>query len=150
MKRMFDNKVRETIVNSGMTIQEAADYAPKYSCKRRTLYNIRHLTIPLLLQTLKDIKLIDTIYSQTIDKKRFLLFDTNDAERIIAFSSDRQLEILSRCTSWHIDGTFRSYSKLLSIGNQPIDNSFDIINQTYTKDCKILLTTGYGIWRLFI
>jgi hypothetical protein len=33
-------------------------------------------------------------YSQTVDKKRFLLFDTNDDDRVIAFCSEDGLDKL--------------------------------------------------------
>ena len=36
-----------------------------------------------------------------------MLFDTNDKDRIIAFSSDIELSILSKSKRWHIDGTFK-------------------------------------------
>ena len=50
----------------------------------------------------------------TLDGLRFLLFDINGSDRIIAFVSDRQLEILSRSKKWHSDGTFKSSPDLFA------------------------------------
>ena len=47
-------------------------------------------------------------YRLTNYNRRFVLFDTNDDDRIIAHSSNVQLEILSKASRWHLDGTFKS------------------------------------------
>ena len=46
-------------------------------------------------------------YINTLDRKRFLLFDTRGTERIIAFKSDRQLIMLSQSSRWHVNGRFK-------------------------------------------
>ena len=55
----------------------------------------------------------------TQTNKRFLLFDTDDDDRIICFSSDSGLKMLSECDRWHVDATFKAcpdiYYQLLII-----------------------------------
>ena len=57
---------------------------------------------------------LDGQYLVTIYGQRFLLFDTNGTERIIAYSSDFQMEILSLSTQWHVDGTFKTAPQLFA------------------------------------
>ena len=63
--------------------------------------------MPLLPRTRETIDL-DGQFITTLDGLRFLLFDTEGTDRIIAFASDRQLEVLSQSEQWHADGTFKS------------------------------------------
>ncbi|CAF1044582.1 unnamed protein product [Brachionus calyciflorus] len=51
-------------------------------------------------------------FCMTSYSKEFLLFDTVDIDRKIAFASKIQLEILSKSTKWHINGTFKSCPNL--------------------------------------
>ena len=64
--------------------------------------------MPILPRSLDLIDLVNPLYNSTSYKKRFLLYDSLDTKRFLVFSSDRQLEILSRANRWHIDGTFKS------------------------------------------
>ena len=51
-------------------------------------------------------------YTRTSNDSRFLLFDTEDEDRIICFASNEQLLILSKAQRWHEDGTFKSAPSL--------------------------------------
>ena len=53
----------------------------------------------------------DDLYINTNDNKRYKLFDTLDSQRMICYSSNVGLEILSKSKEWHADGTFRSARK---------------------------------------
>ncbi|CAF1122404.1 unnamed protein product [Brachionus calyciflorus] len=64
--------------------------------------------MPSIPKSLENIDLTLQRYRETTYHKRFLLFDTNDSERIISFASDMQLHILSNSKRWHVDGTFKS------------------------------------------
>ena len=72
---------------------------------------IRRGEMPLLPKTSETLDL-DGQFITTLDGLRFLLFDTEGNDRIIAFASDRQLECLSRSTKCHSDGTFKSSPQL--------------------------------------
>ena len=59
-------------------------------------------------------------FTKTLEGSRdFLLFDTQDSDRIICFSSEIQREVLSSVSEWHVDGTFytspHGYTQTLSI-----------------------------------
>lgn len=51
--------------------------------------------------------------------KPFLLFDTNDSDRVICYASEAGLNILRNCPGWHCDATFATapaiYYQVLSI-----------------------------------
>ena len=57
---------------------------------------------------------LDRLHITTLYKKRFLLFDTLGENRIIAYASDYQLEILFKSIRWHADGTFKSAPELFA------------------------------------
>ena len=50
-------------------------------------------------------------YTKTLNGQDFLLIDSKNKDRIVAFASKSSLEILARHQSWHADGTFKSGSK---------------------------------------
>ena len=80
-------------------------YLKPFNVLKSSLYYIRKKTIPSLPQSTDEIELPQKI-SQTTENKRFLLFDTNDSDRIICYCSDVGFEILSGSEQWHVDGTF--------------------------------------------
>ncbi len=47
------------------------------------------------------------LYTETADGRRFLLFNTNDEDRIICRATDSQLQCLSLSKIWHVVGTFK-------------------------------------------
>ncbi|CAF0786549.1 unnamed protein product, partial [Brachionus calyciflorus] len=51
-------------------------------------------------------------FGLTVDNQPFVLFDSNDTDRIIGFCSPIGLEILSKAKRLHSDGTFKSTPKL--------------------------------------
>ena len=79
---------------------------PKFENKKNGLIASRRKDIPKLPENLPAIKIDEDRYRLTSYNKRFLLFDTND--RIITHVSSTQLEILSKASRWHLDGTFKS------------------------------------------
>ena len=68
----------------------------------------RRQDTPKLPTDLPAINIDQDRYRLTNYNRRFILFDTNDDDRIIAHSSNVQLEILSKASRWHLDGTFKS------------------------------------------
>ena len=81
---------------------------PKFANKKNGFIASRRKDIPKLPQKLPEIKIDEDRYRLTSYNRRFLLFDTNDEDRIIAHVSCTQLEIFSKASRWHLDGTFKS------------------------------------------
>ncbi|CAF1083593.1 unnamed protein product [Brachionus calyciflorus] len=95
------------ILEQEYDIEELAAKMPKYDNIRDRFYTKRNQDIPSLPKSLERIDSSLPRFQKTTYKKRFLLFDTDDKERIIAFASDIQLEILSKSKRWHVDDTFK-------------------------------------------
>ncbi|CAF0852987.1 unnamed protein product [Brachionus calyciflorus] len=111
IKKIFEKTINKTIGESQIEIAEAALFAPKYRNIEKGLYSIRHENIvPFLPKKTNEILFSGAFesFQKTTNGKRFLFFDTNDSDRIIAFASDTQLGILSRSKRWHVDGTFKA------------------------------------------
>ena len=68
----------------------------------------RRQDTPKFTENLPAIDIDNDRYRLSSYNRRFILFDTNDEDRIIAHSSNVQLEILSKASRWHLDGTFKS------------------------------------------
>ena len=82
-------------------------------CKRDCSLN--YIEIPNPPRSLDDIAFAGK-YAQTINNRRFLLFDKTfqdgeKQERVVVFASDKGLEWLSKAIQWHVDGTFRAAPK---------------------------------------
>ena len=71
------------------------------------MYNKKRELTPAIPKSTAEIVLSDE-YTVTGYGERFLLFDTQDSDRIICFSSDCQLDVLRSADVWHVDGTFSS------------------------------------------
>ena len=63
---------------------------------------------PIKPQVTDEINLTDYRFINTNDAKTYKLFDTLDDTRMICYASNIGLEILSKSTEWHADGTFKS------------------------------------------
>ena len=87
---------------------ETAKLIPNFKQMSRTLYTLRSQEKPSEPVDTDDIDLTDDKYILTNDMKRYKLFDTLDAQRMICYSSNVGLEILSKSKEWHADGTFKS------------------------------------------
>jgi hypothetical protein len=78
------------LIEEDFDIDELAAKMPKFDSRKARFYNERNQDIPKTPNTLASIDLTSPRYNQTKYKKRFLLFDTKDNDRIIAFASDIQ------------------------------------------------------------
>ena len=87
---------------------ESGNLVPDFKNFKKSLYNKRNEVKPVEPKNTDDINLTDDRYIYTNDAKRYMLFDTNDESRMICFASNIGLEILSKSTEWHSDGTFKS------------------------------------------
>jgi hypothetical protein len=63
---------------------------------------------PIEPQVTDEKNLTDDRFIYKNEAKRYKLFDTLDDTRMICYASNIGLEILSKSTEWHADGTFKS------------------------------------------
>jgi hypothetical protein len=105
-------------LNELLSLEVISIYIKPFKSMRSTLYNISKKNLPNIPTSTDEIELNEE-YTQTTDKKRFLLFDTIDDDRAIAFCSEAGLEKLAKSDQWHIDGSFKAapliYYQLLII-----------------------------------
>lgn len=94
---------------------------PSVDSMKRTIRNIRqrHVAGPVLPSTRQNIEFPE-IYRMTESNQPFLLFDSGPvADRILIFSTQRNLHLLARSTDWYSDGTFKTvptiYEQLYTI-----------------------------------
>lgn len=102
--------------NSVAQLDEAAmAELPSVDICKRTIRNQRDPEFPVVPNLLQDL-LIQGEWTQTIDGRRFLLFD-NGAEaesRILVFATDSQLQQLAEAVRWMMDGNFAMAPRLFS------------------------------------
>ena len=113
LQKIWNKAVVKYVQQPGVDFVQYALAVPQFDNRRTKLTQIRRSEMPLLPRTRETIDL-DGHFITTLDGLRFLLFDTEGSDRIIAFASDRQLECLSRSSKWHSDGTFKSSPDLFS------------------------------------
>ena len=107
LKQLYEKAWSKFAENEEVDFEEFAKSSSQFDNIRRGLGKIRRKNTPKLPSSLVEIDL-DGQYINTIDRKRFLLFDTRGTERIIAYSSQRQMMMLAQSTRWHVDGTFKA------------------------------------------
>ncbi|CAF0916621.1 unnamed protein product [Brachionus calyciflorus] len=114
LKQMFESTISKAIRENGVDIEQAAIYTPTYRASQKHLYKLRKENLPPLPKETSEINFEEEYlkFTETNCNSRFLLFDTKDSKRIIAFASDIQFQILSQSKRWHIDGTFKAAPSL--------------------------------------
>ena len=105
--RIFNKVVESYIKNNNRTLtNEVSKEMPQYKNYKKQLYQSIDKPKEAPKST-NDITFDDSLYTETADGRRFLLFDTNDEDRIICHATDSQLHCLSLSKIWHVDGTFK-------------------------------------------
>jgi len=92
----------------------AAGQMPSVSVLKRTVRRIRQKeqAAPPNPKTLLELIIPDD-YRTTFDGKPFLLFDSGPVEnRILIFSTQKNLQLLQKCEHWFADGTFSTSPNL--------------------------------------
>ncbi|CAF1097767.1 unnamed protein product [Brachionus calyciflorus] len=117
VQKVFEKTINKAIAESQQGLKDASKFAPKYKNISKTLYKIKNkdqVSKDKLPNQIEDINFEGDLneYTMTNCKNRFLLYDDKQEERIICFASNIQLEILSKCKRWHVDGTFRASPSL--------------------------------------
>ncbi|OXA46033.1 hypothetical protein Fcan01_19298 [Folsomia candida] len=100
---------------------------------KRGIRKVRGVTTGSLIVPSKreDIKLPDS-FKITSNNENFLAFDSGShADRIMIFSTARNLEFLSQCNVWLIDGTFKSspvlFDQLFILHGMGKESTFPLI-----------------------
>lgn len=106
--------------------------------------------VPPLPATLKEL-IIPQQYTVTLKNEQFLLFDSGiqDKERILLFSTNRNLELLSETNSeWFMDGTCKTapnlFAQILTIHVLRFNTVIPIYMQFFRIKGN-LLTKGYSV-----
>lgn len=87
----------------------ATGQLPSISSLKRTIQHVRQRmeAIPANPRNLTEL-VIPEEYTRNSDGEPFLLFDSGPNEqRILIFSTDRNLTFMESCEHWYVDGTFR-------------------------------------------
>jgi hypothetical protein len=105
--RTFNKVVESTMKNNNITLRnEVAKETPLYKNNKKQL--CQSIDKPKEApKSTNDITFDDSIYTKTVDGRRFLLIDSNDDYRIICHATDSHLQCLSLSKKWHVDGTFK-------------------------------------------
>ncbi|CAF0995559.1 unnamed protein product [Brachionus calyciflorus] len=111
IKQIYPSEINKLITES-KDLESIYEKVPKYDSVKNGFYKVRREEMPRLPKEISEISLNLDRFCITSYSKEFLLFDTLGTDRIIAFASKIQLEILSKPTKWHIDGTFKSCPNL--------------------------------------
>ena len=93
----------------GVELSEIAINLPQFPVIKSSLYRGRMTKYPSLPQTIQDITFVGD-WTRTIQGEDMLLADSGDnhPERIIIFSTKKNLEILCNSDCIYLDGTFKS------------------------------------------
>ena len=101
-------EVGKSLREDGLVINtDTVQIIPTYKQLHHTLWNIRHKDTPNLPESTDDINLLNDKYNLTNEGKRYKLYDSLDNHRMVIYSSNIGLEILSKSLEWHADGTFK-------------------------------------------
>lgn len=96
---------------------------------QRTIQRERAKTLPKNPKTIEELGEIPVNFRITLDDDDFLLYDSFDfvddetTGRILVYTTDNNLRVLSQCSMWHLDGTFSTaaYSKVLQVVCQKLE-----------------------------
>lgn len=160
LKKTASSQVSSTphqiITNTISTIssQAISGALPSVATMKKTVQRLKRCenAPPVNPSTLSEITIIEP-YTFTLNNKPFLLYDSgsDDVNRILLFSTEENLKILSDQYHWFIDGTFKSspqlFTQLLTIHAIKYDTVLPLVfalvpNKTrdsYTKIIKELL-----------
>ncbi|CAF0785429.1 unnamed protein product [Brachionus calyciflorus] len=117
------------LVTETKNIENVAKTIPKYGNIKNGLYKIRKEEIPKFPKNKSEISLTYDRFNLTSYCQEFVLIDTNDSDRIIAFASKVQIEILSKSARWNID----------------VNKTNDIYQKTFTNLEMTCKQMGYNL-----
>ncbi|KAL4105220.1 hypothetical protein QTP88_020483 [Uroleucon formosanum] len=108
----------KTIINElKETASTISGALPSVATMKKTVQRLRRCknALPVNPSTLSEITIIDP-YTLTLNNKPFLFYDSgsDDVNRILLFSTEDNLKILSDQCHWFIDGTIKSSPQLFT------------------------------------
>ena len=95
---------------------DLAGHLPPVPLLKRTIQRSRQAAdFPIPLPTSLGVLVIPEIFTKTSRGEDFLLFDSGPAvDRILVFSTRRNLELMRGCSNWYADGTFKTTPQLFT------------------------------------
>lgn len=129
-----------------------AGYFPSFESIRGTLYNKRRGTYPSYSGNAMDL-VVDGPYSKTLTNEDFLMIDhtyisRGTMKRLLVFSTRSNLERLSECDTWAVDGTFKScpktFSQLYNIYGFISGKSFPLVFGLLENKDRVCYTQFFG------
>ncbi|XP_042145972.1 uncharacterized protein LOC121835605 [Ixodes scapularis] len=100
---MYSQHMRSLV---GKVEEDVLAQLPTFESVRRTIYRAKRQNQPTLPKTTADVNLAGT-YTETLDGRKFLLFDlSTSAGHIICFSTSDALTEFSEASEVFVDGTF--------------------------------------------
>lgn len=120
VRNLAENSVmttRDVLISATQNVENAViGQLPSIPSMKKTVQNIRKrangfLPIP---QSLQELNIPEEF--RVLNREEFLLFDSGkeDEGRILIFSTNRNLEILSESVNWYGDGTFKTTPPLFT------------------------------------
>ena len=111
LKKLWDQTLNSYISKRDVDLTNFSKSCPPYENIRRQLAKIRRKEAAHYLNGKETIDLNEQCLI-TNNGSRFLLFDTKENDRMMAFASDRQLDILSKSSKWYINSVYKSAPEL--------------------------------------
>jgi len=101
---------KSVIAETAVGTEEATKaMIPGYRSVRSILQRERSVSLPKLPKT-KDDVVLEGEWAQTLDGEPFVLPHVNND--MVIFTTDKSLEVLTKCSTVYVDGTFKSCPKL--------------------------------------
>lgn len=113
-------KPSQIFMRSVSTLRTAArNYLPSEDICKRTLRNQKSASFPHEPKRLNELEIPDLW--ENAQGNRFLLFDNgrNANSRIITFSTDERLRLISDASTWMVDGNFHGYKAIYATLHHP-------------------------------
>lgn len=92
---------------------DALSQLPSFESLRSTLYRSRHEAIPSLPTTRRDVTFPDR-YTKTLSGEDFLYVNDGDDDKIVIFTTDENIKLMSEAQAFYMDGTFSTCPALFA------------------------------------
>ena len=92
---------------------DALSQLPSFESLRSTLYRSRHEAIPSLPTTRRDVTFPDR-YTKTLSGEDFLYVNDGDDDKIVIFTTDENIRLMSEAQAFYMDGTFSTCPALFA------------------------------------
>lgn len=103
------NEVTSNVLAQGISNlpPEVAAQIPRIESRKRTIQRVRKASRPRLINPVNRASLVLTeFFSVTSKNEPFVLYNGGGPDRLIIFSTKKNISLLKRCEVWCSDGTF--------------------------------------------